>query len=577
MPSKPSKPSVSGLVNGYVALQSEVASTGSSAISKWEYQVKKGEGDYGDWINIVASNKKLFFTLKGFENGATYRFKVRAVNASGESPSSDESDPVTIPATTPSKPTQVGVSGSEASVELTWTAGSDGGGTITKWQYQQKAGEGNYGAWLEVCRTQTDENCPDKTSYTVDELTNGTAYRFKVRSVNGIGDGAASDESAAVTPSTTPAKPTNLTVAASWRAVDLGWTAGDDGGAAITGWKYRQKEGNNWGAWTAVPNSGAGTASHTITGLTTGAAYKFKVLAVNANGDGAESDESASATPPAATLAAGSIAATSATLTIGAYQQSWHYKYTSPAGGGCSSTAVSTTSTTVSDLAANASYTFAAYRDAACSTLLAAAAAFTTLPPKPATPTAAAGSNDGELTLASSVTGPAALTRWEYKKKSETGNYDPDWTTVSSTSATLDHTVTSLTVGTRYQFKVRAVNASGAGAESDASTLEQAPGEVIEPVVAFYASDIGETTATLTIGSYTQSWHYKYTSPAGGRCLSLTRFRGHHILGGGGTHDAKIKTPLPGRVPAPDGGSGPVRAEPGPTRPRVRAFSAVHP
>ncbi len=521
VPSKPTKPTVAGQVSGRVALQSQVFSEGSSAITKWQYQVKKGEGDYSGWSHIEASNKLLVFTLGGFENGATYRFKVRAVNASGEGPASDESDPVTIPATTPSKPTAIGVSGDNASVELTWTAGSDGGGTITKWQYRQKAGEGNYGAWLEICRTQTDENCPNKASHTVDSLTNGTAYRFKVRAVNGTGNGAASDESAAVTPSTTPAKPTDLTVAASWQAVDLGWTAGGDGGSAITGWKYQQKEGNNnWGAWLTVPNSGASTTSHTITGLTTGAAYRFKVRAVNENGDGAESAASASATPPAATLAAGGIAATTATLTIGNYTESWYRKYTSPAGGACSSTAVSTASTTVNDLKENTSYTFAAYTDAACSTLLATAAPFPTLPPQPSKPAATAGTNDGELILASSVTGDAALTRWEYKKKSESGAYEPDWTTMSSTSATLNHTVAGLTVGTRYQFKVRAVNASGAGAESDASTLERAPGEVIEPEIEFYAIEIGRTAATLVVSGYPGPWWYQ-GSQKGAACTAV--------------------------------------------------------
>ena len=37
------------------------------------------------------------------------------------------------------------------------------------------------------------------------------------------------------------------------------------------------------------------------------------------------------------------------------------------------------------------------------------------------------------------------------------------------------------------------------------------------------------------------------------------------------------RSPVRYRVPEADGGSGPVRAEPGPTRSRVRAFSAVDP
>ena len=149
---------------------------------------------------------------------------------------------------------------------------------------------------------------PGKASYTVTDLTNGTAYRFKIRAVNGIGDGAESDESASVTPSTTPEKPTNLMVSGGVESVSLTWTAGGNGGSAITSWKYQQKNGSNdWGDWSAVLSSGASTTSHTVTGLTSVVSYKFKVRAVNANGDGAESDGSSSVSPTAATLTASSV------------------------------------------------------------------------------------------------------------------------------------------------------------------------------------------------------------------------------------------------------------------------------
>ena len=62
-------------------------------------------------------------------------------------------------------------------------------------------------------------------------------------------------------------------------------------------------------------------------------------------------------------------------------------------------------------------------------------------------------------------------------------------------------------------------------------------------------------------------FHVKHLKTLTTRYLSLPRFRGHFILGGGGTHDARIKTSVPGRVPATDGGSGPVRAQPRPPGP----------
>ena len=511
VPSKPSKPTLVANVNGLVTIQSTVTSDGGSGLTKWQYQQKKGEDDWNGWRDIVATSWQLIVSLGGFENGAIYRFKVRAWNKDGHSEASDESDPVTIPATTPSKPTQVSVQAGNASVRLSWTQGSDGGGKLHEWQYTQKADEGNYGGWIEICRTSDESECPDTTSHTVNNLTNGTAYKFKVRAVNGIGNGGESDESDSVTPSTTPEKPTSLAVSAASEAVNLSWTAGGNGGSAIESWKYTQKTGSNlWSDWSDVPNSGASTTNYTVTGLSSVVSYKFKVRAVNANGDGAESDESTSVSPLAAVLNATSVEATTASLNIANYSGSWHYKYT---GGDCSNNAVSTKSVALSSLTGNTSYTFKAYSDNSCNTELATASAFLTKPGKPDKPTATAGVGSGKLTLASSVTGNGTLTKWKYQQKEGSGNYG-SWQEISSTSATLSHAVTGLTDGTDYQFKVLAVNATGEGLVSDESTKVQPLVEMLTP------SSVEATTATLAIGNYTGDWYYKRTTPSAGICSS---------------------------------------------------------
>ena len=80
----------------------------------------------------------------------------------------------------------------------------------------------------------------------------------------------------------------------------LAWTLGDDGGSALTSHQYRQQAaGGSYGAWTAIPTSGAGESNatrYTVTGLTNGTAYTFQVRAVNEVGASAESN-TASATP----------------------------------------------------------------------------------------------------------------------------------------------------------------------------------------------------------------------------------------------------------------------------------------
>ena len=62
----------------------------------------------------------------------------------------------------------------------------------------------------------------------------------------------------------------------------LEWTGGP---ANATRWQYRQRRWENmqpldWGPWTDIPNSGAGTRSYRVTGLRAFSAYDYEVRAV---------------------------------------------------------------------------------------------------------------------------------------------------------------------------------------------------------------------------------------------------------------------------------------------------------
>ena len=74
--------------------------------------------------------------------------------------------------------------------------------------------------------------------------------------------------------------------------------------------------------------------------------------------------------------------------------------------------------------------------------------------------------DDGQVTL--SWTNPAnnTITKYQYRRKTDTGTYG-SWTDIpNSGDTTTRYTVTGLTNGTEYTFAVRAVNAGGNGAAS---------------------------------------------------------------------------------------------------------------
>jgi lysophospholipase L1-like esterase len=104
----------------------------------------------------------------------------------------------------------------------------------------------------------------------------------------------ASDSHVSSTPATAPGAPTNLTASALDGAVSLSWTAPANGGSAITDYIVEMQPAG--GAWSTYAD-GVGTAtSGTVSGLTNGTAYSFRVSAVNSVGTGSASNVP-SATP----------------------------------------------------------------------------------------------------------------------------------------------------------------------------------------------------------------------------------------------------------------------------------------
>jgi subtilase family serine protease len=127
-------------------------------------------------------------------------------------------------------------------------------------------------------------------SVTLTGLTNGQTYFYKIAAVNGGGTSVLSGEASATV---LPAAPTALTATSGNAMVTLSW--GASAGAAT----YDVYQGPSAGgeAATAVQSGLTGTST-TVSSLSNGQTYFFRVAAVNKGGRSAESNE-ASATPSA--------------------------------------------------------------------------------------------------------------------------------------------------------------------------------------------------------------------------------------------------------------------------------------
>ena len=356
---------------------------------------------------------------------------------------------------------------------LAWTK-SAGDATVTSWQYRYKS-SGDYGSWKTV-----PSSTGSTASHTVTGLTNATAHTFQLRGVNGTGAGAHSPERSATPALAAPAKPTGLQAHAGDRSVTLQWD--DPSNDSISRWEYKRDAGN----WTAISNSGASTTMHTVTELTNGTSYAFRVRAVNTAGNGAESD-SASATPKAVPGQPTELTATGGNRQVSLSWKApsgsvtgWEYRrrFTnwdswtaiSPGSG-----ANSTLTHTVTLLDNNVQYSFQvrARNASGAGTPSGVASAVPVSGAPHATNFLYAWGGDGTVGLRWNRMAGPWTTHWEYRYKT-TGQYG-SWATVpGSRYDTVSHTFT-LPNGKRYTLQVRAVNDQGASGPSPAAAADTLP------------------------------------------------------------------------------------------------------
>jgi hypothetical protein len=179
----------------------------------------------------------------------------------------------------------------ETSANVSWTAPSSGG-SVTSYRITPYIG-----STAQTPKTIT--GSPPATSTKVTGLTTGTTYTFTVQATNANGSGPVSDQSNAVTPlvAVAPTAPTGVAAQPASQSARVTWTTPEsDGDSAITGYRVTPYIGS-----TAQPpvQAGASATSATVTGLTNGTAYTFKVTATNGVGDSPASAASNAVTPQA--------------------------------------------------------------------------------------------------------------------------------------------------------------------------------------------------------------------------------------------------------------------------------------
>jgi carboxypeptidase T len=270
--------------------QINLAWTDSDIEAGYKIERCTGEGcsDFAQ-IATVGANVTSYQNT-GLTASTSYTYRVRANNAIGDSPYSNEASAVTpalpLPPATPTNLTATATSTSQ--INLAWTDAAD---NETGFKIERCTGSGC------TSFTQIATVGANVTGYSNSGLAASTTYTYRVRATNTGGDSSYSNEASATTLSapTVPAAPSNLTAtAASKSQINLAWT---DNATNETGFYIERCKGATCTNFTQIATVGANVISYANTGLTANTSYRYRVRAYNANGTSTYSNIATAITP----------------------------------------------------------------------------------------------------------------------------------------------------------------------------------------------------------------------------------------------------------------------------------------
>ena len=311
----PSVPTINSITSASAQLTINYTpgSDGGSAITGYKYSTDGGV----NFVDIATANPLVITTQStsgtpSLFNGTSYSVQIKAVNANGSGVATVST--TATPSGQAAAPSSVVITPSTTSLSVAFTAGSNGGSTITNYKYSIDGG-----TTFTLC------NPAQTTSpIVISNLNFATANSVQILAVNAYGDGIATATTAATTTSTTPSAPIITAITPSSGSLSVAFTAPVANGSTITTYKYSTDGGVTFrtraSGTTASPIVISTLSTDGTTALTNGTAYNVQIKAVNANGDGTASPTSicvpvaAATTPAAPTITAINVG--SATLAV---------------------------------------------------------------------------------------------------------------------------------------------------------------------------------------------------------------------------------------------------------------------
>ncbi len=512
----PSAPTITSITPGDGSL-SVAFTAGASTATITDYQYSLNGVNF---FSLSSTTSPL--VISGLTNGTLYPVVIRAVNSAG--PGETSSSVSSTPSALPGAPTITSLvdGGSGTSLVVTFTAGYTGGSSITDYEYAISVGlnSNSFGSYSSVGSTTS--------PFTITGLTNGTAYTVKLRAKNtaGYGPGSAFQNGVTLAAPNAPSITSVTSGDGRLRIIYSAYTSVTNGGSAISKIEYSTNDGSSW--------TDAGTLSETFTvlGLTNGTSYSIKLRATNAIGASLPSS-AVTSTPaaapnspqqvsvignPTAAVVAWLAPTSNGGAAISGYTAS---AYSASSGGTLSSSCTTTSlSCSIAGLTNGTTYYVSVVATNAAGSSAATSPRISVIPAAlPGAPTIS-GVTAGNAYLsvafsAGTADSNAPITGYQYSSDNGT-----TWASASGTTSPL--LVSSLTNGTTYTVKIRAVSEIGNGGAS--SGVSGTPFTVPSNV------DPGSISYTAGNGNVIVSW----TAPsANGSSITNTTVTAFSAASGG--------------------------------------------
>ena len=414
------------------------------------------------------------------------------------------------------------------SLALTWTDNA-----TNETGFKIERGTSATGPFTQIGTTPT-----NFVTYTDTGLTVATAYSYRVRATNAVGDSAYTAVATATTPTvmTIPTAPSNLAVAAgSAGSLALTWT---DNSSNESGFKVERGTSVS-GPFTQIATTATNVATYTDTGLAASTAYFYQVRATNSAGDSAYTAVASATTIsvvalPAApsNLAASAASATSVSLLWtdnSTNETGFKVERSSSATGPFSQIAITTANVaSYNDTGLSASTTYyyqvRATNSAGDSAYTAVASA--TTPASVTVPAAPTG-----LVATATATTSIGLT-WTDNSNNETGfkierstSATGTFSLIATNSANItNYSDTGLSAGTAYYYRVRSTNSAGDSANTAVATATT-PAAVTIP-----AAPSGLIAAAISTSGISLSWTDNSNNETGFKIERSTSSGGTYTL-----------------------------------------------